>query len=358
MKDFANSNRVLIVGTGLIGTSIAMGLTKIGKEVFVSDLDEASVAIACARSGATAWRDETDIDLAIVCTPPSAVAQVVRQLLEKLPTAIVTDVASVKQPIMDALADLPSDQAQRFVGSHPMAGREVSGAAAAQHRLFIDRPWVITSTGENSDAAVAVINDLATALGANPVNRTVADHDRAVALISHAPQAVASVLAQRLVDAQSQDVALAGQGVRDTIRLAGSDPKLWVDIFSGNAKNVSQVLNQVAADLADLAQAIAAGDKPAIAQAIEHGNEGHSKLPGKHGQSASSLVTLVVRVADKPGELARLFAAAGSADVNLEDVRIDHSLGAMTGLVELAVAPSSREHLANALMQADFEVAG
>jgi prephenate dehydrogenase len=358
MNNFAQAQRVLIVGTGLIGTSIAMGLSRLGREVFVSDIDESAAALAATRAGASPWAGQSDIDLAVVCTPPSAVAQTVRELLSVLPTAVVTDVASVKSPVFDALADLAPELAARFVGSHPMAGREVSGAAAAQHRLFIDRPWVITATPQTSEAAVGLVVGLAQALGANVVHRNVAEHDRAVALISHAPQAVASVLAQRLVDAPAQDVALAGQGVRDTIRLAGSDAKLWLDIFAGNATNVAGVLNQVSADLVELASAISAGDAAAILHAIELGNEGHKKLPGKHGQSASSLVTLVVRVEDKPGELARLFAAAGSANVNLEDVRIDHSLGAMTGLVELAVAPSSRDQLATALTSADFEVAG
>ena len=237
-----------------------------------------------------------------------------------------------------------------------MAGREVSGARAAQSNLFVDRPWVITRTTHTSDAACAAVHDLASDLGAVPIERSVEEHDQAVALISHTPQVLASVLASRLVSAPQSHVDLAGQGIRDTIRIAGSDSALWSDILISNAHEVSEQVSQVAASLNAIATALESGDKQAVEDILTLGSQGQKKLPGKHGAQLREDAVVVVRLDDKPGELARLFSAAAKADVNLEDVRIDHSLGRMTGLVELTVADSVAKQLEDSLIAQGFVV--
>jgi prephenate dehydrogenase len=237
-----------------------------------------------------------------------------------------------------------------------MAGREVSGARAAQSNLFVDRPWVITRTAHTSDTACAVVHELATELGAVPIERSVEEHDQAVALISHTPQVLASVLASRLAGAPQSHIDLAGQGIRDTIRIAGSDAALWSDILASNAHEVAQQVAQVADSLNAVATALENGDKQAVTDILTLGSQGKKKLPGKHGAQIREDAVVVVRLEDKPGELARLFAAAAQADVNLEDVRIDHSLGRMTGLVELTVAQSVAAQLEDSLIAQGFVV--
>lgn len=347
---------VLIVGTGLIGTSIAIGLVAEGYEVCLSDTSAPAAQNAADKSGAQVWDESRQVDLVIVATPPAATAEVLRAMLIKQPNAIVTDVSSVKGSIFDLLTDLEPTQAQRLIGSHPMAGREISGVAGAQSNLFVDRPWVITRTKNSSKAAYDAVTDVALTLGAVPIDRTIEEHDRAVALISHTPQIVASVLASQLVDAQQHDVELAGQGIRDTIRIASSNADLWSQILAGNAREVSQRVRQVAQDLEAVARALDDKQAGAIETALLKGAAGRERLPGKHGTGAKNSATLTVRVEDKPGELARLFAVAAAAQVNLEDVRIDHSLGRMTGLVELLVAPESIAKLIEALDSAEFVV--
>ena len=241
-------------------------------------------------------------------------------------------------------------------GSHPMAGREISGVAGAQSNLFVDRSWVITRTAHSSKAAYDAVTDVALTLGVVPIDRTIEEHDRAVALISHTPQIVASVLASQLVDAQQHDVELAGQGIRDTIRIASSNADLWSQILAGNAHEVSARVRKVAHDLESVASALESQKSDVVEDALRKGSTGRDRLPGKHGTGAKNSATLTVRVEDKPGELARLFAVAAASQVNLEDVRIDHSLGRMTGLVELAVAPESAQTLISALVSADFVV--
>ena len=351
----AVQHNILVVGGGLIGTSIALDLVASGHDVCIRDIDDSAQDVAITRSGASKF-DGQPIDLVIVATPPSTVADVIKQAVTEFPEAVITDVASVKGSIASALIDLPESATKRIVGGHPMAGREVSGATGAQAGLFVDRPWVLTRFANTTDVAVSRVREIATDLGAVPIERSIDEHDRAVALVSHTPQVLASLLSSLLVDAVDTDIELAGQGLRDTTRIASSDANLWTDILLGNADAVGAHLQHLAKDLQATAHALKAGDSKTIKQVLTSGAEGRSRLPGKHGASAQDLTTVVVRLEDKPGELARLFTAAAGAQVNLEDVRIDHALGRMTGLVELTVATASRDKLVTALEAADFTV--
>ena len=346
----------LVVGTGLIGTSIALGLRAAGHEVLLSDNDAEALDVAIAASGGRRWDGAEPADLVVVATPPRSVAAVIRHVAEVLPDAVITDVCSVKQPVLAAVDLVPSPH--RVVGGHPMAGREIHGARAARSNLFVDRPWVVTRTPATSAAAIDAVLAMVATLGAVAVERSAAEHDRAVALVSHTPQAVASVLAGRLHEATTDDVALAGQGLRDTVRLAGSDSSMWTEILLANAEEVSVCLADVAQELGSLAAAVARGDEQHVAAVLRRGASGRDLLPGKHGSAPEAVMTLVVRVADRPGELARLFAVAADVGVNLEDVRIDHSMGRMTGLVELVVTDTAGERLAAALTASGFTVVG
>ena len=351
-----SEQKVLIVGSGLIGTSIALALVARNHSVLISDADPQAAEIAIAKSGAQEWDGKSLVDLVIVATPPAVTAKVIRQMVVAQPKAVITDVSSVKGAIFSELADLDSEALSRIVGGHPMAGREVSGAASALSNLFVDRSWVITRNTFTSDESFEAVEGLALELGAVPIERSIEDHDRAVALISHTPQVVASVLASQLIEAPDSDVALAGQGLRDTIRIASSNADLWSQILAGNATQVARQVTSVAHDLAEFARALLDGDEHEIENVLAKGSQGRDRLPGKHGSERKALATLSVRLEDQPGELARLFAVAASAGVNLEDVRIDHSFGRMTGLVELTVEPNNIPVLEQALGSADFTV--
>lgn len=354
--DIMNKDQnTLVIGTGLIGTSIALGLTAHGVKVFLSDIDSAALDAAVKVSGATKYADE-DIALVVVATPPASVAKVFAAAAIDHQAAVITDVASVKGSIFRDLEKLGTNSWDRIVGGHPMAGREVSGAIGAQGNLFLDRPWVIASSDKTSAAAIAVVKDLVESLGAFPIFRTIEEHDRAVALISHTPQVVASVLAGELMDAEGSYIELAGQGIRDTIRIAGSDSNLWTEILSENSQYISQQVIAVANHLLDFASALDDGNRDSVTAKLLKGKQGRDRLPGKHGSSQQSTSMLVVRLDDKPGELARLFTVAAQANVNLEDVRIDHSLGQPTGLVELTIASESIHLLKPALEVESFVV--
>ena len=173
----------------------------------------------------------------------------------------MTDVASVKLEPLRALRDRGVDLA-RYIGSHPLAGRERGGAISARADIFIGRPWVVCRDEETSASDLALVEGLALDLGATPIEMSPEEHDRAVALVSHVPQIVASLLAGRFVDAPDGSLRLAGQGVRDTTRIAASAPELWVQILGANSAPVVDVLDALAADLASVARLSATSTCP------------------------------------------------------------------------------------------------
>lgn len=337
------SGTVRIVGSGLLGASIGHALTGLGVDVALADASPAQLRLAIDYGAGRAAQADDSPSLIVVAVPPDVTADVIGAELARYPEAVVTDVASVKLEPLHELRRRGVDL-RRYIGSHPLAGRERGGAISARSDLFVGRPWVVCRDEETSSADLALVEGLALDLGAFPLEMTPEEHDHSVALVSHVPQLVASLLAARLRDAPEGSLRLAGQGVRDTTRIAASAPELWVQILGANAAPVVDVLDRLATDLADVAKALRAPDAPGarreVANMIRRGNEGVERLPGKHGQNRRFEV-IVVLVDDQPGQLGRLFGELGDLDVNVEDLRLEHSPGAAFGLAEISVEPQA-----------------
>ena len=356
----------VVVGTGLIGTSIALALREHGTAVLLSDTDPAAARLAAELGAGEVLAPGTvpalRADVAVLAVPPAAVAGALAGAQRQRLAACYTDVASVKElPLREATAagcDLAS-----YVPGHPMSGRERSGPAAARSDLFAGQPWVICPARESSDACVAAVTELARACGAQPVLMSPAEHDRWVALVSHVPHLVASAMAAQCADAPPGALALAGPGLRDVTRIAAGDAGLWTEILAANASRAHEIVTGVIRQLsvvADALGALAAGDDEAVKQltaVLEAGREGVARIPGKRGGPAPSYAIVQVVIADSPGELARLFTAAGAAGINIEDVRIEHSPGLPVGVAELSVRPETAKGLAAALAAAGWPVA-
>lgn len=351
---------VRVVGTGLLGASIGLGLRARGVDVLLADASPAHLRLAADYGAGRQDDGEAEPALIVVAVPPDLVAGVVAHELAAHPDAVVTDVASVKVAPLSELEQTGADLA-RYVGSHPLAGRERGGPSAARADLFVGRPWVVATRPENPRAAVSLLEALILDLGATPIEMTAADHDAAVALVSHAPQIVSSLMAKRLADATDAALGLAGQGVRDVTRIAASEPELWVQILGANAPAIVEILHALRVDLDRVLVALgdvdANGARRAIAEEIAGGNIGVSRLPGKHGQD-KRFASLTVLVDDRPGELARLLAELGELRVNLEDLRLEHSPGAPFGLAEIAVLPEVLHRTVTDLTERGWRIAG
>ena len=370
----ATTGTVRVVGTGLLGASVGLGLRALGVDVVLHDPSRVTLMLARdLGAGRLPEEDEPAPVLVVVAAPPDVTGEVVADELATHPTAVVTDVASVKGAVLAALRARGADLT-RYVGSHPMAGSERSGPTAARPDLFVGRPWVVVATEESAPDAVLRVRDLVTDLGATPVMLDARAHDEAVALVSHVPQVASSLVASRLRDADPPALDLAGQGLRDVTRIAAGDPALWTAILAANAGAVLPALralrgelDAVISALEDAAPAATVGGDPhavaggalaTLAGAIAAGNDGVARIPGKHGGARRRYDVVTVLVPDRPGELARLLADMGAAGINLEELDLEHAPQQPVGLASLAVLPGLGSTLERELTARGWRVAG
>ena len=352
---------VVVIGTGLLGTSIGLGLRGRGVSVFLSDPSPTNQAVAVdIGAGLPLARLDTERpELVVVAAPPDVTADVVARALKNYPDATVVDIASVKAGIQADLRERGVDLA-RYVGTHPMAGREKSGPVAARGELFTSMPWVLCPSAETSPGALQAARALATDLGAVVSEFSAEDHDEAVALVSHLPQIMSSLVASRLQGTPLHALSLSGNGLRDVTRIAASDPTLWVQILGANADKLVGILHGVREDLnrliGTLEHPAAPGARLDLAQLISEGNAGQSRIPGKHGGPPQAYSWLTVLVDDTPGQIARLLTEIGEIGVNLEDLRLDHSSGQNVGMVEISVLPNKHDLLIEALNDRGWRV--
>ncbi|HEU0256371.1 MAG TPA: prephenate dehydrogenase [Microbacteriaceae bacterium] len=356
---------VRVVGAGLLGASIGLGLRSLGVDVVLADASPAALRLAVDYGAGRAALAGDRPALVVVCVPPDRTGEVVAAELVSWPDAVVADVASVKAPVLrDIVSCLGAAHAgalMRYVGSHPLAGRERGGPIAARADLFLGRPWVVCAPEGTALGPVGVVEDLILDLGATPVTLDAATHDEAVAAVSHAPQLVASLMAKQLLEPPAVALGLAGQGVRDVTRIAASDPELWVQILAANAPAVGRILQALRTDLDRVLQALGDPDAPgarrALAGTLAAGNTGVARLPGKHGLDRR-YTSVVVLVDDVPGELGRLLTELGDIGVNMEDLRLEHSPEAEVGLAEISVLPQAAQQAIDELTARGWRITG
>ncbi|WP_241975739.1 MULTISPECIES: prephenate dehydrogenase [unclassified Cryobacterium] len=351
---------VRVVGAGLLGTSVGLGLSARGIDVILDDASPTNLSIAVDYGAGRAALPGDAPQLIVVCVPPDVTAEIVARELAAYPQAIVTDVASVKLAPLQELRERGAD-VSRYIGGHPLAGRERGGPLAGRADLFVGRPWVVAAHDAISYQQATAIDDLILDLGATLVEMTPEEHDRGVALISHVPQVVSTIMARRLTDAPGSALNLAGQGLRDVTRVAASDPELWVQILGANAAPVRDILVAYREDLDRfidaLADPAAPGARRKVAEELAGGNAGVSRLPGKHGQDRR-YASFIVMIDDRPGQIARLLNEIGELNVNMEDLRLEHSPGAQIGLAEISVLPEAVSRLTEELAARGWRIAG
>jgi prephenate dehydrogenase len=342
-------SHVRIVGSGLIGTSIGLGLALKGVGVTMKDSDSRAQGLA---EDLIKSPSDLPVDLVVFATPIGALKSVIEGEIEANPKAAFIDIGSVKSKVKVEVStsSLPSS---RFLPTHPMAGREVGGAESARADLFQGRPWIVDAQGVDGDV-LEKASELIELLGGHKIDLDSAEHDKAVALVSHLPQLVSSLLAKQLTGGEERWLDLAGAGLRDTTRIAGSDSKLWREIVTANSQALTPLLKTLQGDLNKLIDSLE--DENSVADLINEGQKGRARIPGKHGGKAREYTFLPIVIEDKPGQLAALFEECAQASVNVEDLTIEHSPGQFTGLITLALSESDAIKLSGHLKSNGWSV--
>lgn len=328
---------VAISGTGLIGASIGLGLARNGWEVSGWDPDPAVLAAARELGAVTTAVDtyETLIartsDLVVLAGPPRAILEQVESLDT---SALVMDVAGVK---LDVVAGA---RGKRFVGTHPMAGRETRGPSGATPSLFRGATWVVATDGA-TQADLEFVEGVLVKLGARPLRMTAGEHDAGVAMISHLPQVLATALVNEAAD-RTKTLELVAGSFRDLTRVAASDPANWIDVLELNAPQILAVIDDFRERLGTVAAALGNGDDELIKAFLGRGQQIRRSL-------APGSVPVRVALADEPGELARVGRAFGSASVDIRDLQLRHAPHGGGGVLTVSVRPGEDAALKTAL---------
>jgi prephenate dehydrogenase len=344
--------KIRIVGAGLIGTSVGLRLKAAGSVIEIVDIDPIAMKLSADLIKSEAL---TQPDLIIVAVPISANAQTVIDQLNRNPKSIVCDFASVKSDLLLKVAHL-SENYENFFSLHPMAGREVNGAENARADLFEGRAWIGISDSFKNAKHREIAQKLVDMCGGIFYLLNSKEHDDLVAKISHVPQILSSLIAGSLGDISSENLNLAGQGLRDLTRLARADGALWSQIAAENYLSIANAIDEIIDNLISLKQSIVNRNLSEIADFFSSGNRGVSKIPGKHGARNRDYSYLPIVIDDKPGELARIFNECAKVSVNIEDLSIEHSPGQETGLITLALSSTDCTKLSLHLENLGFKV--
>lgn len=345
--------RLAVVGTGLIGTSVALAAARSGTRSCGFDSEsgvlERAAALAAIEPASSLAEAVADAELVVVAVPVGAAPAVVREVLDAAgPDAVVTDVASTKRPLA-SLVD------PRFVPGHPVAGGATGGPARAAADLFDAATWFLTPTETSSVGSVELVERFVASLGARTVRTDAEAHDRLLALTSHLPHALANLLMLRVAKAAAEDdapLAFAGASLREMTRLAGANPAIWTDIFLGNADEIAAALAGLRASLDELEQALRNGDREQIEATIATAAAARERLESFAYRTAPAQLNRIrIRVPDRPGVLARITQILGAAQINLEDFELRHVSPEYGGVLVILVAGADNAAQARELLR-------
>ena len=321
--------RLAVVGTGLIGASAALAAHRSGTAETVVGWDEDPDVLGLAverdavEPAGSIAEALASADLALVAVPVAELPSVVRSVLDAAPSeCTVTDVGSTKGSVCDAVGDDP-----RFVGGHPICGAEARGPGSASADLFEGATWFLTPLTATEPSRYRAAHAFAVALGARPVAIDPAAHDRLVAVTSHLPHALANVILNQAGSARVEGhdpLAAAGGSLRDMTRIAGANPRIWVDIFLENRDELQAALGEHRRRVEQLESALATGDAGFLARWIGEASGNRRRMLETAYEDAGALYRLRVHIPDRPGVLAGIFQALGAERINVSDFELEH----------------------------------
>lgn len=346
--------RVRIVGSGLIGTSLALALASNGYEIDLTDQDPEHERIARDLVGSSLSPSAaSNPDIVVIATPVQHIFELLLAEFSRYPEAKFIDVGGLKTNLLLEVARIPGLNA-KFLGTHPMAGRESGGPTNARADIFAGRAWIVTPSSQTSPELLSLGRELIESTGASIFELEPELHDEQIALISHLPQIISSILGGELVNHDPDELALAGAGLRDTTRLASSSAELWSHLLALNSHEVRPLLESFKQSIDKLIDCLNSGDLDGIREILETGNRGRALIPGKHGGRRRDYHLLPIVIEDKPGQLAKIFQECQKAEVNVEDLQIEHSPGQETGLITLSLSENDALTLHDHLIRAGW----
>jgi len=348
--------RLAVVGTGLIGASVGLAARRAGFEHVAGwDPDATHLATAAARGAVEAAGDLRSAlagaDLAVVAAPVAALPAQVRAVLDGSPASCtVTDVGSTKGAVVAAAAG-----ESRFIGGHPICGSEARGPERATGELFDSATWFLTPIAATEPERYKLLHGFVSALGAVPVAVDPDAHDRLVALTSHLPHALANVLLNQAGAARidgHEPLGAAGGSLRDMTRVAGANPRIWVDIFLENRVALTEALAEHRRRIEQLEAALAAGDAGFLARWIGEASGNRRRLLETAYDDAGALQRLRVHVPDRPGVIAGIAQALGAERINIADFDLQHLSSERGGTITILVAGEQEAARAAEILEA------
>jgi prephenate dehydrogenase len=349
--------RLAVLGTGLIGASVALAAKRSG-DVHVTgfDPDDAMLAIAAER-GAVDLRAGSieealaDAELAVVAAPVAQLAVEVAAALQAAPDGCtVTDVGSTKESVCGAAAGSP-----RFIGGHPVCGSEARGADHASANLFEGATWFLAPLPETDPECYRLVHGFVAELGATPIAVDPRAHDRLVALTSHVPHVLANLLVNQAgagrVDGH-EPLAAAGGSLRDMTRVAGANPRIWIDIFLDNSDELRLALADHRRRVEQVEAALQAGDAGFLARWIAEAAGNRRRMLDREYPQPGELQRLRVHIPDRPGVLAGITQALGAERINIEDFELRHFSPERGGNLTILVSGEDDARRASDLLEA------
>ncbi len=345
-----------VVGTGLIGASAGLAARAAGFDVVRGwDPDPDVLRVATEREAVvpagSLEEAVADAELVIVAAPVASLPSAVRAVLAAAPEGCaITDVGSTKGAVCAAAgAD------GRFVGGHPICGAETRGPDRATAELFEGATWFLTPTAATGPDLLRRVHGLVTSVGARPVAIDPAAHDRLVAVTSHLPHALANVLLNQAGASRIEGhdpLQGAGGSLRDMSRIAGANPRIWVDIFLDNRDALATALGEHRRRIEQLEHALAEADAGYLARWIAEAAGNRRRMLATAYGDPGALQRLRVHVPDRPGVLAGIFQALGAERINVEDFELDHLSAERGGTLTILVGGESEAARAADVLEA------
>jgi prephenate dehydrogenase len=345
--------RVTVIGTGLMGASVALAARGRGDDVRGWDPDPDALAAAARRDAlepADALEEATrDAELVVVAAPIAQLPQSVASVLAASTDATVTDVGSTKSSVVAAAQGSP-----RFIGGHPICGSESRGADNANASLFEGATWFLTPDAHTDPARHRLVHGFVSDLGATPVAIDAEAHDRLVAMTSHVPHVLANIVANQTGEARvegHEPLAHAGGSLRDMTRIAGANPRIWVDIFLDNADAIRSALAEHRRRIEQVETALDQGDAGFLARWIGEAAGNRRRMLEREYPDPGALHRLRVHIPDRPGVLAGITQALGAERINIEDFELHHMSPERGGTLHVLVAGEGEAQRAAELLE-------